>query len=197
MRGWPVFWVFSLLFVLTNIESTLQRNAVRGWWAAGASHEREIKTIPRRTKQEKQTFLWYLDVILLYAVYRAVTGVGRHGRGKLNEKLLWRWEHAGCLLGRRFLSGKIHSSFSRLCVTAYFGNEKDCGNDDTKDWWGAIGGWMVKPDVDSEAKKRRGKVSSVHRRLWWYPLHMRSIRGQYTANNLAIKINLNYFFSPQ
>ncbi len=52
------FGVFSLLFVLTNIESTLQRNAARGWWAAGASHKREIKTIPRRTKQEKQTFLW-------------------------------------------------------------------------------------------------------------------------------------------
>ncbi len=109
------FGVFSLLFVLTNIESTLQRNAARGWWAAGASHKREIKTIPRRTKQEKQTFLWYLDVILLYAVYRAVTGLGRHGRGKLNEKLLWRWEHAGCLLGRRFLSGKSIHHF-HVCV---------------------------------------------------------------------------------
>lgn len=28
-----------------------------------------------------------------------------------------------------------------------------------------LGGWMVKPDVDSEAGKRRGKESSVHLRL--------------------------------
>lgn len=50
---------------------------------------------------------------------------------------------------------KLYSSFSRLNVTAYFGDGQKCGDDDTEDWWGAGGGcpWqgfeveMVKPDV--------------------------------------------------
>ncbi len=61
--------------------------------------------------------------------------------------------------------------FTSLCHCLLWQWERLC-NDDTNDWWGAIGGWMVKPDVDSEAGRRRGKVSSVHWRLWWYPLHI-------------------------
>lgn len=55
--------------------------------------------------------------------------------GKESEKWIGKMsERVGCLLNhRRFLTGKVHSSFSRLRVTAYSANSQKCGNDDTED----------------------------------------------------------------
>lgn len=54
----------------------------------------------------------------------------------------------------RFLSGKLHLSFSRLRVARYFANSQKCGPADTDDWWALGGGGeqgfgveMIKPDV--------------------------------------------------
>lgn len=84
-----------------------------------------------------------------------------------------RWARAERLFShRRFLSGKLHSSFSRLRVMAYFASSQKCGKVDTEDWWGVGGGlgrrwsnqmwgWGGQPGEGHEV---------IHYPQWQYPL---------------------------
>lgn len=82
-----------------------------------------LKVGKKKKKRQNNSNSWFFGTVQTW-----------QQRGRQRDKMHHKDERVWRVLGRRrFLSGKLHLSFSRLRVARYFANSQKCGPPDTDD----------------------------------------------------------------